>query len=143
VLADAPPALPGSPIHSYATTFNSQQHVNFLDSDGHVHELWYGSEWAHNDLTVLAGAPSAAAGRKIVGYETTFNNQQHVNFLDSDGHVHELWFGSEWAHNDLSSLASGSPAASESRVMGYQTTFNAQQHVNYLDAEGHVYELLG
>jgi len=140
---NGPIAAAGSPIHGYQTAFNDQQHVNFMDAAGHVHELWYGSEWAQNDLTELAGAPPAIPESPIHGYATTYNRQQHVNYLDSNGHVHELWYGNEWAHNDLTELADASPAGRESSVMGYQTTFNAQQHVNYLDAKGHVHELLG
>jgi kumamolisin len=55
-----------------------------------VHELLYTNDggWQHNELS----APPAVAVSQLNGYETTFNDQQHVNYLDSAGHVHELWY---------------------------------------------------
>jgi hypothetical protein len=44
----------------------------------------------HNDLTQPAHAPSAARGSALDGYQTTFNNQQHVNYIGTDNHIHEL-----------------------------------------------------
>jgi len=46
---------PGSAIDGYETTFNNQQHVNYIGTDGHVHELYYTDHWSHNDLTAAAG----------------------------------------------------------------------------------------
>jgi Pro-kumamolisin, activation domain len=139
--AGAPTAVAGSAIDGYATEFNEQQHINYLDGTGHVHELWYsnGVGWRHNPLTQTAGAPTAVPGSAIDGYATEFNEQQHVNYFDSVGHVHELWYsnGVGWGHNLLNSP----PAAQGSPLHGYQTAFNEQQHVNYLDANGHVHEL--
>ena len=140
--AGAPPATPGSDIDGYATTFNQQQHVNFVGSDNHVHELYFENGWRHNDLTSQAGAPEARAGSPLDGYETAFNSQQHVNFIGNDGHIHELYFdGNDWRHNDLSARTGAPPAAPGSSLDGYATTFNNQQHINFLDANNHVHEL--
>ncbi|HXW70369.1 MAG TPA: hypothetical protein VEK34_02835, partial [Methylocella sp.] len=79
---------PGSALDGYQTSFNNQQHVNYIGTDGHVHELVYTSHWGHTDLTAAAGAPAAAAGSALDGYQTSFNNQQHVNYIGTDGHVH-------------------------------------------------------
>ena len=140
-LAGAPAAAPGSAIDGYETAFNQQQHVNYLDPGGHVHELYFDGAWHHNDLTALTGAPAAVAGSAIDGYDTTFNNQQHINFMDGNGHVHELYFDSAWHHNDLTALAGAPAAARGSAIDGYQTGSNSQQHVNFMDANGHVHEL--
>lgn len=132
----------GSRIDGYQTSFNNQQHVNFIGTDGHVHELYYTNQWSHNDLTAAAGAPNAAAGSPLDGYETAYSSQQHVNYLGTDGHVHELYYASSWAHNDLT-VAGGAPAAAAwSSLDGYATTFNNQQHVNFIGANCHVYELV-
>jgi Peptidase A4 family/Fungal fucose-specific lectin len=142
-----PPAAPGSPLDGYATEYNSQQHVNYLDAAGNVHELYNdGGGWKHNDLTAIAqgSPPPAAPGSALDGYQTDFNNQQHVNYLDASGNVHELYYdGSAWRHNNLTVIASGSPppAVPGSALDGYETGFNEQQHVNYLDAAGNVHEL--
>lgn len=141
-LAGAPAAAPGTVVDGYPTTFNNQQHVNYVGADNHVHELVYTNAWHHNDLTALAGAPNAAAGSALDGYQTTFNNQQHVNYIGTDNHIHELVYTNAWHHNDLTALAGAPAAAPGSAVDGYQTTFNNQQHVNYIGTDNHVHELV-
>jgi hypothetical protein len=110
-LAGAPVTDPASVfIDGYATEFDSQQHVNFIGTDSHVHELLYDGAWHHNDLTQLTGAPAAAPPQPIDGYSTEFNRQQHVNFIGNDNHVHELYYDCSWHHNDLTQLT-GAPTA--------------------------------
>ena len=57
-----------------------QQHVNFIGTDGSVHELYYDGSWKHNNLTQLTGAPGPRVGIGLDGYATNYNGQQHVNF---------------------------------------------------------------
>jgi hypothetical protein len=140
-LAGAPAAAAGSAIDGYQTTYNNQQHVNFIGTDNHVHELYYDNAWHHNDLTQLAGAPVAAAGTVIDGYQTAFNNQQHVNFVGTDNHVHELYYNGAWHHNDLTQITGVPAVAAGGRTDGYATTFNSQQHVNFIGTDNHVHEL--
>ena len=128
-------------MDGYQTSFNNQQHVNFIGTDNHVHELYYDNAWHHNDLTALAGAPPTAPGSTLDGYETSFNNQQHVNFIGTEDHVHELYYDNGWHHNDLTALAGAPPAARPSALDGYQTSFNNQQHVNFIGTDNHVHEL--
>jgi hypothetical protein len=142
LLAAAPPAAPGSHIDGYQTEFNNQQHINYIGTDNHVHELYFANAWRHNDLTQLAGAPPAAPGSSIDGYETSFNKQQHVNYLGTDNHIHELYYTNAWHHNDLTQLAGAPPAAAGTAIDGYQTEFNSQQHINYIGTDNHVHELV-
>ncbi len=133
----------GNSLDAYTTDFNNQQHIDFLGPDGHVHELFFTDIWRHKDLTTLAAAPSAIPGSHIDGYQTFFNQQHHVNFLSSDGHVHELLYTNAWSHNDLTHAAPGAPAAAPgSTLNGYPTNFNGQQHVNYITPDGHIHELV-
>jgi hypothetical protein len=48
--------MPGSALDAYWGS-DSSQHVNFIGTDGHVHELYIhpGAGWVNNDLAVLAG----------------------------------------------------------------------------------------
>jgi hypothetical protein len=140
-MAGATAAAPGSPLDGYATSFNQQQHVNYIGTDGHVHELVYDGAWKHNDLTTTAGASFPAPGSPLDGYSTEFNQQQHVNYIGTDGHVHELVYDGAWKHNDLSATAGAPAVASGSPLDGYPTSYNQQQHVNYIGTDGHVYEL--
>ncbi len=81
----------------YAQNGGGQQ-VNYVDGSGHVHELFFGTlpnisgpacGWVDRDLTALAGG-TPAAGDALAGYSQS-DGSQHVNFLDSNGHVHELY----------------------------------------------------
>ena len=91
--AGAPNAAANSKLDGYATVYNSQQHVNYVGADNHIHELFYDGSWKHNDLSSISGLFSVpAAATRLVGYQTIFNQQQHVLFLGTDRHVHELFF---------------------------------------------------
>ncbi len=140
--AGAPTAAPGSALDGYETSYNNQQHVNYIGTDGHVHELVYKDSWGHTDLTQAAGAPAVAPGSALDGYETSYNNQQHVNYIGTDGHVHELVYKDSWGHTDLTQAAGAPAAAPGSSLDGYQTSFDNQQHVNYIGTDGHVHELV-
>jgi hypothetical protein len=133
--SDAPVLpVPGVRIDAYSTEFNSQQHINVVRADGHVLEFVYnGGGWSLNDLTQLAGAPAAVAKSALDGYATDFNEQQHVNFIGADNHVHELFYeGGRWQHNDLTVQAKASNASPNTALAGYATEFNEQQHVIFI-----------
>ena len=138
----------GSPLDGYSTAWNDQQHVNYIGRDGQMHELVYkdGSGWENTFLSQSADAPSLAAGNSLDGYVTPWNNQQHVNYIGQDGHVHELVYkdGSGWGHTDLSQSAHATNALplAGSPLDGYATPWNNQQHVNYIGQDGHVHELV-
>ena len=54
-----------------------------------MHELLFpnaNNTWQHNDLTTQTGSPVVAAGGSLTGYQTSFNNQAHVDFVSADGH---------------------------------------------------------
>jgi hypothetical protein len=150
-----------SALHGHVTSWNKQQHVIFIDRNDHINELYYldGAErWGRNDLTALAtaandGIPVGVAGasqsggqRDITSYSTDWNGQQHVNYVDALGFINELWFdGSNWHHNNLTTLA---PGAEDSQhvsggvaIAGYVTEWNRQEHVVYIDVNGHINEL--
>ncbi len=143
----------GSFLDGYATPWNNQQHVNYIGNDGKIHELWYSDNggWRHNVLNDLAGADSLeslpTSNSGLDGYATPWNNQQHVNYIDSVGKIHELWYSDSggWNHNVLSDLANAtdnsSLPASGSALDGYPTPWNGQQHVNYIGNDGKVHEL--
>ena len=98
-------AAPGSALDGYWGS-DSSQHVNFIDGNGHVHELYIhpGAGWVDNDLTYFSGQQSTAApGSALDGYWGS-DSSQHVNFIDGNGHVHELYIypgAAGWVDNDL------------------------------------------
>jgi hypothetical protein len=134
-------AVPGSAITGYWDSGNSQ-HVNYLTADGHVHELYIspGADWTDNDLTALSkGVPAATTS--ALGAYTGGDGSQHVNFIDLNGHLHELNIqpGAAWIDNDLTALANATPAAPGSAIDGYWGS-DGSQHVNFIDLNGHVHE---
>ncbi len=135
-------AIPGSALDGYWGS-DSSQHVNFIDTNGHVHELYFhpGGAWVDNDLTFVAKGTSAAPSSTLDGYWGS-DSSQHVNFIDINGHVHELYFhpGGTWVDNDLTLTAKGSSAAPGSELDAYWGSDNSQ-HVNFVSIDGHVHEL--
>ncbi|MGX4691545.1 hypothetical protein [Streptomyces sp. JNUCC 63] len=148
----APPAS-GSALSGYEWAAGNSKQVAYLDSAGHVHELYVtsGGNWAHADLmdqTRMTGSPAPpASGSALSGYEWAAGNSKQVAYLDSAGHVHELYVtsGGNWAHADLmdQTRMTGSPAppASGSALSGYEWAAGNSKQVAYLDSAGHVHEL--
>ncbi len=79
-------------LEGYSARGNSQ-HIDFIGTDGHVHELYAhpGVGWVNNDLIVLAGGGTAPVlGGALDAYWSS-DNSQHIDFIGTDGHVHELY----------------------------------------------------
>ena len=95
---------PTSALTSHTLGDNSQ-HVFFIGTDNHVHELFInGGSWKDNDLTNLAGAVLPIPASDLTGYRLS-DNSQHVFFIGTDDHVHELFIaGAGWLDNDLTAL---------------------------------------
>ena len=182
----------------YETSFNGQQHVNYLDADGHVHELMYkdrpgskrpdrchrcarsrtrhghgrlpdhfqqpdacqlhgrqrsrtraltrNSSWQHNDLTAGAGAPASRtrlrwrATRPPSTTSSTSTTSTLTATCTNSGTSPRTVLGNITTLPP--SAGNPPPAAPGSALAGYQTSFNSQMHINYLDADGHVHELV-
>jgi len=141
-IAAAAPSANGD-VTNYIFEDQDTQHINYLGTDGHIHELWwdYDNGWRHNDLTNATGAP-AADGRPS-GYVFTPDGTQHVNYRGADGHIHELWWDNNgWHHNDLT-IATGAPQAFGDPT-GYEFIPNVgqgTQHVVYTTRDHHLIEL--
>lgn len=95
---------PGSSLHSYWGP-DDGQHVNFIGADGHVRELYIPSDgqWVNNDLTQLSRSTVVPAAQSTLAGFWGDGDSQHVHYISSDGHLHELYIPSdgEWEDNDL------------------------------------------
>jgi hypothetical protein len=135
---------PQSPLDGYLGP-DGGQHVNFIGTDGHVHELYIlpQGHWVNNDLNHLSGnsmIPSRTSS--LCGYLGP-DNGQHVNFIGTEGHVRELYIvpNSNWVNNDLTQLSgNGIAPAPQSPLCGYWASGNTQ-HVNFIGTDGQVHEL--
>ena len=135
-----PPSVMTSP---YAYMFDAEgtQHVGYIGTDSHIHELWWNSEgWHHHDLTVASGALPAASGASAVGYVAAARQTQHVDYIGTDGCLHEIrWADNGWSRNDPV-VPGGLPDAGPGAPAGYVAA-NGMQYVTYIGADGHVNEL--
>ena len=94
-------------MNGYVFSGEGTQHVDYVGTDRHVHELWWNAAgWHHNDLTASTGAAPATLGTSPACY--AFEAQmfqpsptQHVMFCGADSFIHELWWdASGWHYND-------------------------------------------
>ncbi len=136
----------GSSLHRYWTNC-CDRHVNFLDQNGHVHELYItnsGQPWQDFDLTKTATHGTAAkAGSPLGGYSS--GGDEHVIFIDGNNHVHELFKtpSANWYDTDLTSTGiNGTPAANNSTLTGDWNPNSSQQHINFVDGNRHLHELV-
>jgi hypothetical protein len=134
----------GSVLHAYWGS-DSSQHVNFAGTDGHVHELYIhpGANWVNNDLTQISGGGVVpAAYSALTGYWGS-DSSQHVNFIGTDGHVHELYIrpGANWVNNDLTQMSGGGILPATGSALDAYWGSDSSQHVNFVGTDGHVHEL--
>jgi hypothetical protein len=120
------------------------EHVNFIGTDGHVRELYlaFGAQWINNDLTNLSKGTLPLLNTPLDGYVDQ-DGGQHVNFIGTDNHVHELYIAphSHWIDNDLiHKSGDGIGPRSNSPLDGYLDADNGQ-HVNFIGTDSHVREL--
>lgn len=139
--AGTPPA--DSNPFIWFTAVEDVHRVVYRGTDDHVHELaWAGlAPVVGRDLTVLAGAPTAA-GDMSGGYNPA-DNTQHVIYRSGNGRLHELWhfLGETEVHHVDLTAAYDAPAAAD-RPAYYATATAPHQHVGYRGTDGHIHELL-
>jgi hypothetical protein len=110
----------GSSLTAIRLSSGDYERVFFLDSNGHVQQLWSDSSgyWHSGDLTLASGGSLAAPAGTLSAIALSSGDLERVFFLDSNGHVQQLWSDStgHWHSGDLT-LASGSaPAAAQSAL---------------------------
>ena len=102
--AGAPPAAANSSLVTEVNRVANTVEIYFLGTDKHVRELWFSPltwQWYSSDPTAAAGAPNAANGSALVSLSNPIANTVQVDYLDSAGHIHELWWNGTWHTDDL------------------------------------------
>ena len=156
--ANVPLAVPTSSLNGYYTSSNQEQHVDYISAtDGHVRELWYdhgiNTLWQPHDPWVdahnaNAQTPLPVANSALAGYQTSWDNQQHIDFISGvpgNFRISELWYDTAWHFNDMTGAASRTnlPApmpAANSAIGGFPSPSNREQHVNFVTNTGQVIE---
>jgi hypothetical protein len=70
---------------------------------GTIHEMRLSSTgvWQDQNLTALTTAPLLGTLTFISGFATSDSNPEHAFYVDSQGSVHELWFGNSTWHDQV------------------------------------------
>ena len=141
-LAGAVAPAASTPLVGFRGT-DASVHVNFIGTDNHIHELYIapGANWVDNDLTAVAGAVAPAANTTLDGFWGT-HNSQHINFIGTDNHVHELFIGpaTNGIDNDLTALAGAVAPAATTALVGFWRG-DGSVHVDFIGADNHVHDL--
>ena len=151
--AGAPAASPGTGLAAYASAQNGnpQQHVDYVGLDGLIHELLFdlatSPHWQLGNPMQGLAMPYPVFGSGLVGYVSSSpdpsTNQQHIDYVGLDDHVHELMFdGTRWNAGDLTQLSGGTMLPDFTTALtGYVTPWDGQQHVDFAGTDGHVHEM--
>jgi hypothetical protein len=127
---------------------DSSQHLLFIGTDGHIHELFIVPGipgWADHDLTNVGHAIAPNIGAALDVY-TGSDGSRHINFFGVDGHVHELYnhpgaAGAGWVDNDLTKMANAvDPVVGDRELHGYWGN-DSSQHVDFIGTDGDLHEL--
>lgn len=139
--ADAPAAIAGSALTSYVYPHYDQQHVTYVDSNNKLRELYYDrfKSWRHADLTEMTGSPAPLKSTPLTSY--TWDDQQHVVYIDKDNavrHLHYRPVPKQWLEENLTGITGAAKPTTPSALTSY--TYHDQQHIVYVDVNNHVHE---
>jgi len=146
-LTGAPLPAAGTPLVSLVNPYAKSIQVDYLDSSGHIHEVysWDRKNWYTGDLTASTGAPAAAPNSSLVTEINKEANSVEIYFLGTDRHVRELWWELTWApgwHSSDPTAAAGAPnAATGSALVSLNNPIANTVQVDYLGTDQHVHEL--
>jgi hypothetical protein len=135
------PAASGSALVGVVNPYAGSVQVNYVDSAGHVDQLyswnrttWYGGQ-------VLAGAPNAAPGSGLATEVNTIAGTVEVYYLDSTQTVSELWWDGRWQFSNPTVGTGAANAAAGSPVVSLVNTRANTVQVHYIAPDKHVHEL--
>ena len=124
---------------SMMNTITHTVQVNYLDSAGHIHQLWWDGTWNTNDLTSGTNAPIAATGSSLATEVNTIANTVELYYIANDHTVKELWWDGVW--NTGNPSAGAANAAVGSALVSLVNTRANTVQVHYIGTDDHVHEL--
>lgn len=141
-VTSAPPAVVGSIACS--SDADEKRRVYYVDRNGHLQELSLidPQPWWSTDVTMLAGAPSAALSTPLTCH-VVGARQSRVYFRSTDGHVQALAQSEHgiWTATDLTAALPGVPSPAELTQLVSCVTGDGYTRVYYTDASAHIHEL--
>lgn len=150
VNASFPLAIPGSALAGFND--GNGDHVYYLDSSGHNHELQLKGDpgsvtgpWTDQDQTKNSGTTVVAiAGSALTSFGTSDNNQ-HLIYLDTNHHVDQMLYEANnnvWVNQDLTTSAGTSTtAAAGSGLTSFVPASGNLEDIQYVDSNGHINQL--
>ncbi|WP_188399918.1 hypothetical protein [Sporomusa sp. GT1] len=143
VAANAPTPQASSPLTSFASEYNKQQHIIFIDANNHIGQIVYGgTKLMYEDLTVGADAPTPQVGSPLTSFMSEYNQQQHVIFIDANNHIGQIVYdGTKLTYEDLTAGAKGVTPQAGSALIGFASESNQQQYVFFVDANNYIGEI--
>jgi len=111
-LAGAPVAASGSALTGFIDSTTQYMHVFYLGTNQNVYELVYsgGAIWISYDVTSTAGAPVAASGSALTGFNKLVDVGDwgvHVMYLGTNGHVYALRIAATFSYFDATAASGG------------------------------------
>jgi len=147
----------GSPIIGFATYWNQQQHIIFINADRNICELTYATQGGWNFTAVTSPGfanvtgldlPATPIVTGLTGYGTPWDSGWHISYIAQDGGLHQVYWGEAngWQHASLTSsgfanVTGADLPLSNSPLASYITQWNSTQHVNYIGQDGNLHEL--
>jgi photosystem II stability/assembly factor-like uncharacterized protein len=144
--AGAPTAQPGA-LTSWVSASDNTQHISFIDTRGHIIELYMPvgrPPWRpYADVHDQSGAPTAQPGA-LTSWVSAGDNTQHISFIDTRGHIIELYMPvgqPPWRpYADVHDQA-GAPTAQPGALTSWVSAGDNTQHISFIDTRGHIIEL--
>jgi hypothetical protein len=140
--AGAPAAGSGTPLAAVFDTIDNLDEIYYIGSDGHVHQMWFDTKWHTTDVSFTVGDGPAMPIGGLSAVVNTIASSLEVDYVGSDQHLRQLWYGSGiWHHNDLTALFGAPTAAAGTQLNSIIDPSVNHSEIYYLTSERHIYEL--
>jgi hypothetical protein len=143
------PIAQGGALTSWVSGVDNLQHVAYIDTKGHVEELYVtigaaGVTWASDDIgQAPTSAPNAQSGA-ITSWMSSSDNLQHIAYVGSNGHIIELYMHPgqpPWNFDDIGQAPTSAPNAQSGAITSWMSSSDNLQHIAYVGPNGHIIEL--
>ncbi len=123
-------------------TYDGSQHVYYFDTNNHVREAQFNGSWTTIDWTAVFQSAPPPAGLRDGIVAATEPNVNHVFYVDTNGHVRELWrvFGNTYGSVDLTT-ASGTSVLGGSSLTSFVDS-SGRLHVAFVGQDSRMHDLV-
>jgi hypothetical protein len=124
------PAASGNP---FASVFDDQHHIGYLDAAGIVHDCWHeDGRWHLQQVNGAAGRTKGAPAAGGPFIWTAGSQQHHFTYYDASGTIHDSWFANGKWHLQHINGAGGLTDGPATAGLPFVSAHGEQQHVFYV-----------